>query len=44
VERRLEADYLARRIGEETQEAVYRAGLQLDKFHDFSERIAGRRR
>jgi hypothetical protein len=43
VERRLEADYLARRIGEETQEAVYRAGLQLDKFHDFSERIAGRR-
>lgn len=43
VDRQLQADYLARRIGEETQEAVYRAGIQLDRFHDFSERIAGRR-
>ena len=42
-ERRCEADYLAERIGEETREAVYRAGIELGKFHDFSERIAGRR-
>ena len=42
-ERRMEADYLAERIGEETREAVYRAGIELEKFHDFSERIAGRR-
>ena len=39
-----EADYLAERIGDETQRAVYRAGIELEKFHDFSERIAGRRR
>ncbi len=43
-ERRREADYLAGRIGDETREAVYRAGIELDKFRDFSERIAGRRR
>ena len=43
-ERRQEADYLAERIGEETREAVYRAGIELEKFRDFSERIAGRRR
>ena len=43
-ERRREADYLAERIGDETQRAVYRAGIELEKFHDFSERIAGRRR
>jgi len=43
-ERRREADYLAERIGEETREAVYRAGVELEKYHDFSERIAGRRR
>jgi hypothetical protein len=42
-ERRREADYLAERIGEETREAVYRAGIVLEKFRDFSERIAGRR-
>ncbi len=42
-ERRREADYLAERIGEETHEAVYRAGIALEKFRDFSERIAGRR-
>jgi hypothetical protein len=42
-ERRREADYLAQRIGDETREAVYRAGLDLEKFHDFTERIAGRR-
>ena len=42
-ERRREADYLAQRIGEETREAVYRAGLELEKFHDFTERVAGRR-
>jgi hypothetical protein len=41
--RRREADYLAERIGKETREAVYRAGIELEKFHDFSERIAGRR-
>lgn len=43
-ERRREADYLAERIGEETRQAVYQAGVELEKFHDFSERIAGRRR
>ncbi len=43
-ERRREADYLAERIGDETRRAVYDAGIQLEKFHDFSERIAGRRR
>ncbi len=42
-ERRREADYLAERIGEETREAVYRAGIGLEKFRDFSERIAARR-
>ena len=42
-ERRRETDYLAERIGEETGEAVYRAGIELEKFRDFSERIAGRR-
>ncbi len=42
-ERRREADYLAERIGEETREAVYRAGIELEKLRDFSERIAGRR-
>lgn len=43
-ERRREADYLAERIGDETRRAVYQAGIELEKFHDFSERIAGRRR
>ena len=43
-ERRREADYLAGRIGDETRRAVYQAGIELEKFHDFSERIAGRRR
>ncbi len=42
-ERRMEADYLARRIGEETRQAAYGAGIQLEHFHDVSERIAGRR-
>jgi hypothetical protein len=42
-ERRREADYLAERIGGETRHAVYQAGIELEKFHDFSERIAGRR-
>jgi hypothetical protein len=42
-ERRQDADYLAERIGEETRHAVYQAGIELEKFHDFSERIAGRR-
>ena len=43
-ERRREADYLAERIGDETRRSVYQAGIELEKFHDFSERIAGRRR
>ena len=42
-ERRREADYLAERIGDETRRAVYQGGIELEKFHDFSERIAGRR-
>lgn len=42
-ERRREGDYLAQRIGEATREAVYRAGIELEKFRDFSGRIAGRR-
>lgn len=41
--RRRDADYLAQRIGQETREAVYRAGIELEHFHDFSERIARRR-
>ena len=41
-ERRREADYLAERIGDETRRSVYQAGIELEKFHDFSERIAGR--
>ena len=41
--RRSEADYLARRIGEETRHAAYQAGIQLEQFHDMSDRIAGRR-
>ncbi len=43
-ERRREADYLAERIGDETRRSVYQAGIELEKLHDFSERIAGRRR
>jgi len=43
-ERRREADYLAERIGDETRRSVYQAGIELEKFHDFSERIEGRRR
>jgi hypothetical protein len=43
-ERRREADYLAEQIGKETRRAVYQAGIDLEKFHDLSERIAGRRR
>jgi hypothetical protein len=43
-EHRREADCLAERIGDETRRAVYQAGIELEKFHDFSERIAGRRR
>ena len=43
-ERRREANYLAERIGDETRRAVYQAGIELDQLHDFSERIAGRRR
>ena len=42
-ERRREADYLAERIGDETRRGAYAAGIELEKFHDFSERIAGRR-
>ena len=42
-ERRREAHYLAERIGYETRRSVYQAGIELEKFHDFSERIAGRR-
>jgi hypothetical protein len=42
-ERRREADYLAERIGGETRHAIYQAGIELEKFQDLSERIAGRR-
>jgi hypothetical protein len=43
-DRRREANHLAERIGDATRRAVYQAGIELEQLHDFSERIAGRRR